>query len=316
MSTRLLEKLEKCKREKDFYQAHQICRTIFVRRGSLNDESQTLNFLFDSASYFLENQQLNSGYDLCKSFVEILNKSSIDELTDDLLGQICTLFTLLRNFRDERTEFACNVLRWSTTVPVKSNQQPDEQLPVFQVESNQSFTTSILTKLTEPPTNPEQNSKQKKSYHKTGHPKLHESFAHILWETERNYRESRYHYLRSYDGQSFAIMLIEAHQSFGYPSEIDLFIAQTVLQYLLLRNFHTAYLVFVTYVENHPKIQERPPGPFSQVYPMLNFLWFLLLCLKKTLVKNSSNVASGEPNRQIGARSFSRKLIKRRMFDS
>jgi len=102
-------------------------------------------------------------------------------------------------------------------------------------------------------------------------------------------------------------MLIEAHQTLGYPSEIDLFIAQTVLQYLLLRNFHTAYLVFVTYVEQHPKIRQPPPGPFNHVYPMLNFLWFLLLCLKKLLIKTSTNnnVASGEPIHRLDVLSSS-----------
>jgi len=126
---------------------------------------------------------------------------------------------------------------------------------------------------------------------------LHEYFGN----KKKNYKDSRYHYLRSYDGRSFAIMLIEAHQTLGYPSEIDLFIAQTVLQYLLLRNFHTAYLVFVTYVEQHPKIRQPPPGPFNHVYPMLNFLWFLLLCLKRILIKTSTNnnVASGEPINRI-----------------
>jgi hypothetical protein len=104
-------------------------------------------------------------------------------------------------------------------------------------------------------------------------------------------------------------MLIEAHQTLGYPSEIDLFIAQTVLQYLLLHNFHTAYLVFVTYVEQHPKIRQPPPGPFNHIYPMLNFLWFLLLCLKKILVKTSinNNLVNEEPTNRSG-KTFSRSI--------
>ena len=194
-------------------------------------------------------------------------------------------------------EFACNALRWSSQVPYE--QQPDEQLPTPRTDSNPSFSSNILSALTEPNSSSPTN---QPIYHKSGHPKLHESFARILWEQERNYKDSRYHYLRSYDGRSFAIMLIEAHQTLGYPSETDLFIAQTVLQYLLLRNFHTAYLVFVTYVEKHPEIRQPPPGPFNQVYPMLNFLWFLLLCLKKILVKtaNSNNNVRGEPIHRSG----------------
>jgi hypothetical protein len=294
-STRLYDKLEHCKRNKDFYQAHQICRTIYVRLHSSTNDEDILKFLYESACYFLEHNQSNSGYDLCKCYIETLNHSNINDLTDNLLKQICTLFQLLKSYYDERTEFACNVLRWSTLISY--DHQQDEQLPIQRLESNSSFSTSILTTLTE-----SSSSTKRPVHNKFGHPKLHESFARILWEQEKNYKDSRYHYLRSYDGRSFAIMLIEAHQTLGYSSEIDLFIAQTVLQYLLLRNFHTAYLVFITYVEQHPKIRQQPPGPFNQVYPMLNFLWFLLLCLKKILVKTSAftNAASGEPVHRPG----------------
>ena len=293
-SSRLYEKLEKCKQTKDFYQAHQICKTIYVRLRSSSNDEQILKFLFESACYFLEHNQSNSGYDLCKCFVETLNRATtINELSAELREQICTLFRLLKCFHDERTEFAYNVLRWSTTIPF-SQQSSDGQLPVHRLESNSSFSTSILTTLTEPSA-AEKSSGQRTIYHKSGHPQLHESFAHILWEQEKNYQDSRYHYLRSHDGRAFATMLIEAHQTLGYPSEIDLFIAQTVLQYLLLRNFHTAYLVFVTYVEQHPKIRQAPPGPFNQLYPMLNFLWFLLLCLRKLLVKPASGAPSHRP---------------------
>lgn len=294
--SRLMEKLKKCQETKDFYQAHQICRTIFVRLRSTSKDEEILDFLFDSARYFLENEQNNSGYDLCKSYVEILNKSKINELTSNLVEQILKLFQLLKFSHDDRTEFACNVLRWSTTIPLTQN-QPEDELPIGRNENHSSFSSSILSTLTEPSSSSTTTTNvEKRIYHKTGHPKLHEAFAHILWEKERNYHDSRYHYLRSFDGRSFATMLIEAHQALGYPSEIDLFIGQTVLQYLLLRNFHTAYLVFVTYVEQHPKIRQSPPGPFNQVYPMLNFLWFLLLCLKKILVKRTSNAAGGEKN--------------------
>jgi hypothetical protein len=301
-SSRLHDKLEQCKQNKDFYQAHQICRTIYVRLRSSTDDENILKFLFESACYFLEHNQSNSGYDLCKCYIETLNHSNLNHLSDNLLKQICILFQLLKSYYDERTEFACNALRWSSQIPF--DQQQDEQLPIPRIEPNSSFSSTILSTLTE--SNSSTTTTTNRSiYHKSGHPKLHESFARILWEQERNYKDSRYHYLRSYDGQSFAIMLIEAHQTLGYPSEIDLFIAQTVLQYLLLRNFHTAYLVFVTYVEKHPKIRQPPPGPFNHVYPMLNFLWFLLLCLKKILVKtsttnNNNNNASVEPIHRSG----------------
>ena len=87
-------------------------------------------------------------------------------------------------------------------------------------------------------------------------------------------------------------MLVEFHLTRGYSSELDLFIAQTVLQYLCLKkniaastaflvsivhhiNFHiTAY--WQAYTTEHPRIGSGPP--YSN--PLLNFIWFLLLSIQ------------------------------------
>ena len=47
---------------------------------------------------------------------------------------------------------------------------------------------------------------------------------------EKNYAQARYHFERSNDGEHCAMMLIEYHVTMGYPGEVDLFIAQSVLQ--------------------------------------------------------------------------------------
>ena len=70
-------------------------------------------------------------------------------------------------------------------------------------------------------------------------------------------------------------MLIEYHKSKGYKSEVDLFIAQTVLQYLCLNNQRTATVAFYVYTRRHPNV-EGPPF----VLPLLNFIWFLLLAVE------------------------------------
>lgn len=73
-------------------------------------------------------------------------------------------------------------------------------------------------------------------------------------------------------------MLINYHIEQGYNSEIDLFITQTVLQYLCLKNHKTALVVFQVYTEKHPKLMTQSP-PYS--LPLLNFIWFLLSALKE-----------------------------------
>lgn len=47
---------------------------------------------------------------------------------------------------------------------------------------------------------------------------------------EKNYSMARQHFLYSKDGSGYASMLVELHLEKGYFREIDLFIAQAVLQ--------------------------------------------------------------------------------------
>lgn len=51
-----------------------------------------------------------------------------------------------------------------------------------------------------------------------------------LPSVEQNYCESRYHFLHSADGEGCAHMLVEYSTSRGFRSEVDMFVAQAVLQ--------------------------------------------------------------------------------------
>lgn len=70
-------------------------------------------------------------------------------------------------------------------------------------------------------------------------------------------------------------MLIEYHIVRGFPSEVDLFIAQAVFQFLCLQNKLTAEVCFNQYTSQHPQVERGPPF----VRPLLNFLWMLLLAV-------------------------------------
>ena len=52
---------------------------------------------------------------------------------------------------------------------------------------------------------------------------------------ETNYHMARYHFIRSDDMQNLGSMLVEIQVDLGYPSEIDLFVTQAVMQILCLR---------------------------------------------------------------------------------
>lgn len=70
-------------------------------------------------------------------------------------------------------------------------------------------------------------------------------------------------------------MLVEYSTARGFRSEVDMFVAQAVLQFLCLKNKNSALVVFTTYTQKHPSIEDGPPF----VQPLLNFIWFLLLAV-------------------------------------
>ncbi|XP_065317866.1 Golgi to ER traffic protein 4 homolog [Gordionus sp. m RMFG-2023] len=105
---------------------------------------------------------------------------------------------------------------------------------------------------------------------------IHSQFGKVLW-AEKDFPQARYHFIRSSDYESCASMLIDYAVNYGYPNETDLFIAQTVFQYLCLKNQNTAQIVFFSYVKMHPVIhKDNPPFPL----PLLNFLCFLLFAIQ------------------------------------
>ncbi|XP_076041532.1 Golgi to ER traffic protein 4 homolog [Oratosquilla oratoria] len=112
---------------------------------------------------------------------------------------------------------------------------------------------------------------------KQGHPLLHQLLAQSLWK-EKNYSSARYHFLRSEDGCGCGHMLVELHLLRGYSSEVDLFLAQAVLQYLCLQKKVAASDVFETYTKKHPNITKQSGPPF--LLPLLNFLWLLLTAIE------------------------------------
>lgn len=111
-----------------------------------------------------------------------------------------------------------------------------------------------------------------------GNPRLHQHIAYTLWQAKQ-YPESRQHFLHSQDGLGCGHMLVEFHLARGFSSEVDLFIAQTVLQYLCLKKSLAAAAAFHAFTADHPTLKENQGPPFPS-HPLLNFIWFLLLSIQ------------------------------------
>ncbi|KAJ9600818.1 hypothetical protein L9F63_001030 [Diploptera punctata] len=223
---RVLSKLESSVKAGNYYEAHQMYRTLYFRYLGQKKYAELMDLLYDGAILLLSHDQQTSGADLAILFVDVLNKSDAST-SDEQFNKLSRLFGMISSDVPERDTFLASALQWS----VKESQEV-----------------------------------------KSGHPHLHQSIAQIFWK-EKNYTLARYHFLHSTDGSGCAAMLVELHRQRGYSSEVDLFIAQAVLQYLCLHNKTSAKDVFDYYTTQHPNIKKTGP-PY--ILPLLNFIWFLL----------------------------------------
>lgn len=223
---RILSKLESSVNAGNYYEAHQMYKTLYFRYLGQKKYEELLDLLYDGAVLLLKHDQQTSGADLAILLVDVLLKAETST-SEDQFDKLSRLFGMISSDVPERETFLTSALQWS----IKGAHE-----------------------------------------YKSGHPQLHQSIAQILWK-EKNYALARYHFLHSTDGSGCAAMLVELHRQRGYSSEVDLFIAQAVLQYLCLHNKTSAKDVFDSYTTQHPNIKKTGP-PY--ILPLLNFIWFLL----------------------------------------
>ncbi|XP_011304857.1 Golgi to ER traffic protein 4 homolog [Fopius arisanus] len=221
---RVLGKLEASVNSGNYYEAHQMYRSLYFRYLGQKKYADLLELLYNGAMLLLQRDQHTSGADLGILFIDVLNKSET-ETSKSYFEKITNLFSIMKQGTPERETFLHNALRWSL----------------------------------------------KHTTYKWGHPDLHKLIAEVFWQ-EKNYTLAKQHFIYSNDGAGCAAMLVELHQQRGYSNEVDLFIAQVVLQYLCLHNEFAAQKALDSYTSRHPKINNGPP----YLLPLLNFLSFLL----------------------------------------
>ncbi|XP_058443480.1 Golgi to ER traffic protein 4 homolog [Malaya genurostris] len=227
---RVLAKLEASIESGNYYEAHQMYRTLYFRYLSQKRYTELLDLLYKGALTLLKHDQHTSGADLGLLVVDTLEKAKIVEDTEKWMQKIALLLSKIQPNVVERETLLVKAVKWSASV---SNSQ-------------------------------------------VGHPLMHKLIAQIMWN-EDNLTQARHHFLLSKDGISCGHMLIQLSQTKGVPSEMDLFIAQVILQQLCLKEITTAVETFATYTKYHPKIACSEP-PF--ITPLLNFIFFLLQAIE------------------------------------
>jgi len=224
---RVLSKLKASIENENYYEAHQMYRTLYFRYVSQKKFLELEGMLFDGALLLFSHQETASGVDLAKLYVETLTQAEAGP-EEARFQRLSKLYQLIPGDNVDKPLYLSTCLKWSS----KDNS------PV-------------------------------------GHPRLHQHLAYTLWQNKQ-YPEARQHFLQSSDGEGCGSMLVEFHLTRGYGSELDLFIAQTVLQYLCLKKSIAASTAFLAYTTEHPRIGSGPP--YSN--PLLNFIWFLLLSIQ------------------------------------
>ena len=305
-NSKLLLRLKMNTSEDNFYEAHQLYKLINFRCLTIDLYDDSIELLYNGIVYFSSKSQLHCTFDLAKVFIETLKKSNKNTIDKELIKKVKVIHMALRGGHEERHEFTLGVLKWSSAIFVeKLNKLKSTQ----GTNSNNSELNLIL-------------------YQKTfGHVDLHGEFALNLWN-EKNFVQARYHFLHSTDGVNFAKMLIECHVNYGYPSEIDLFLAQAVLQYLSLRNVDTAAQFYDTYTKNHPF--NEVDNNFKKS-PFINFFNLLFISIRnnnpkmfKTLIELYKPSLNRDPSfadylERIGQYFFnfkSNKPVKENMFNN
>ncbi|CAM9743066.1 unnamed protein product [Lampetra planeri] len=96
----------------DYYEAHQMYRTLFHRYTTQNRHSEVVELMFSGALLFFKHNQQNSAADLSMLVLESLEKSSAT-VTEELLERLSRLFSLMDPNSPERTNFAARAVKWS-----------------------------------------------------------------------------------------------------------------------------------------------------------------------------------------------------------
>uniref|UniRef100_A0A8R1TR36 Uncharacterized protein n=1 Tax=Onchocerca volvulus TaxID=6282 RepID=A0A8R1TR36_ONCVO len=240
--SRIEEKLELCFKNGNYYEAHQIYRTLYNRMSNQGKWQELQNMLYSGILRLLAEKEAASAIDLAELFVDTLEKSKTP-VSSVVLDRFEKLLSLLPAQLEKDLE--------------ANSEREDRRLQY--ILSGIKWTKAVG---------------DRKRFRRRGHPELHFRIAKSLWR-EGNYVNARNHFMYSDSPETFAAFLTEYQLKYGYTAEKDLFIAQTVMQMLCDRKPKSALKLLQSYCDIHPDIRSGFPYPF----PLLNFLHFAIICI-------------------------------------
>ncbi|PSN29474.1 Golgi to ER traffic protein 4 [Blattella germanica] len=113
---RVLSKLESSVNAGNYYEAHQMYRTLYFRWVIMylgqKKYGELLELLYDGAILLLRHDQQTSGADLAILLVDVLIKSDATT-TEEQFNNLSRLFAMISADVPERETFLANALQWS-----------------------------------------------------------------------------------------------------------------------------------------------------------------------------------------------------------
>jgi len=240
-ASRVLAKLNNSLENGNFYEAHQMYRTLYYRYTAQKKYGEIESMLYEGAMKLFAKDQGGSGADLSKLYLDNLVSMQSDSTTqasdqeggrEEKMQRVVRLYSCIPLSLPDKDNFLGQAVKWSS----------DKHNP-------------------------------------SGHPRLHQLLAYEFWKLKK-YPESRHHFLYSSDGSGCGQMLADFHHERGLLREIDLFIVGTVLQYLCLKKHIAAAVALHSYAQKHPTLATSKSGNPPFKHPLMNFVWLLLLAIE------------------------------------
>ncbi|XP_015759851.1 PREDICTED: Golgi to ER traffic protein 4 homolog [Acropora digitifera] len=110
---RLLQKLEKFIEDGEYYEAHQLIRTLYFRYKSQKLYKDAIETLHNGACLFLKHKQEGSGNDLAMLMLECFSIAQTP-ITDDALDKIQSVFELYEPGSVDRYGFITAAIKWTS----------------------------------------------------------------------------------------------------------------------------------------------------------------------------------------------------------
>eukprot|EP01117_Protostelium_nocturnum_P014151 TRINITY_DN5350_c0_g1_i4.p1 TRINITY_DN5350_c0_g1~~TRINITY_DN5350_c0_g1_i4.p1 ORF type:complete len:342 (+),score=81.49 TRINITY_DN5350_c0_g1_i4:91-1116(+) len=248
--SQVVNKLEAKVLEGNYYEAQQLYKTLYFRHSNGKRWKQVRELLTSGATIMLSRGHINEGSDLALLLIQSFSSSHTNP-SAEIIDSLIQLFSLY-SYSSLSSSTNFTLLKCPDGSSCREESK-DER------EAKNKFIQAVL----------KWNSVEGNSNDIS---RLHFAFAMDSFHF-KHYSKSQKHFLRSNNPHEFSKMLIE-WSSEGYPSERDLFLARSVLQYLSLGNLKDANALYTQFLMILP--EDSCPRT-----PLIHFIRFLLLTVER-----------------------------------